>query len=65
MKISEHDRMRLAVETKLSLGVVHRWVKSGNITASNKIILDRAAVALDIKTSDPDCSQINESAKSQ
>lgn len=48
MKLSEHDRMRLAVATKLSLGVVHRWVNGGNVTSANDQLLLRSASELGI-----------------
>lgn len=53
-EISAQDKMRLAVETKLSLGTVTRWARGKPTTPANDYLLTKTAseLGIDLKNSE-------------
>lgn len=49
MAITEHDRARLRVETKISLTTIVKWAKGLPVTGANALALSDAARRLGIE----------------
>jgi transcriptional regulator with XRE-family HTH domain len=47
--MSTRDKLRLALETSISINTIEKWVKGARVNEANQRALERAAKALGIK----------------